>query len=357
MLAIELAAYLDRVRPRRILEVGSGYSTTILAAYAAHHDAEVVTLEHEAKYWWLTARALRRLGIDRPVDLRLAPLRKHRFGEHGPYWWYGVHLQGEFDFVLIDGPPMVLGRRGTFFALQGHLRSGWQVWIDDAFRKHERDCLKVWEKEFSGLFRESQANIDGKGVFVLNDAGVAHDHGGQRPAPGQLGIWVFGNGDPNWWWYAQRYLGTQILDSSYVVVVDRGDPPGRPVPKAAERFINALLPADGMLPPRIPEMFGSQAQPRVRRVLYLDDRWFPSTLDAGWLSRGLDIFEDQPDVEQVDLRHLIDVGVAGTGALRPFTASFNGEPSLLRADRLVTASLWTVQLSPGVFRRRDRRAA
>jgi hypothetical protein len=356
MLAIELAAYLDRARPQRILEVGSGYSTAILAAYAAHYDADVVTLEHDETYFRTTRRALRALGVDRWLDLQLAPLRLHRFGDHGRYCWYGAQLEGDFDFVFIDGPPKVVGRRGAFFALQGHLRPGWRVWVDDGSRRHERQCVRLWEEEFSGFFHESRRDIDGKSVFDLCDANGAHGQVEGGSAPGQLAIGVLGNGDPRWWGQAERSLDSQLLDSSYVVVVDRGEP-GRLLPRTAHRFVNAHLLANGRLRERTLGMFRSLAtQPGVRYVLYLDDQWSPSTLDTSWLRRGLDILEDQPDVEQVSLRHLVDLDIAVNGGQRPFTGSFTHEPCLLRADRLGTAlqpaPLWTVQLSPGVFRRR-----
>jgi hypothetical protein len=358
MLAIELAAYLDRVRPRRILEVGSGYSTIILGAYAAYQDAEVVTLEHDPKYLRTTRRALRRFGVDRRLDLRFAPLRNHWFGDHGPYCWYDVALKGDFDFVFIDGPPKVLGRRGAFFALQGHLQPGWRIWVDDGFRKHEQHSVRLWEKSFAGEFVESCWDIDGKGVFVLSDAIGAQRWAGDGVTPNRLGIGILGNGDPSWWEQAEQVVGEQLLRSSYVVVVDSGRPPGRVLPAAAAGFVNTSLPAIGSLPGRMVRMFRSlAAQAGVRHVLCLDDRWSPSTLDTSWLRRGLDILEAHPDVEQVSLRHLVDVGVADGGGQRPFPGSFTGEPCLLRVDRLGTAlqpaPLWTVQLSPGVFRRRD----
>jgi hypothetical protein len=361
MLAIELAAYLDRVRPPRILEAGSGYSTAILAAYAAHHDAEVVTLEHDFRYLRATRVGLRTLGLDRHVDLRLAPLRPHWFEGRGPYQWYDSPIEGDFDFVFIDGPPKVLGRRGAFFALQGHLRAGWQVWMDDAYRQHEHHSVKVWEEEFSGVFLRSRRNIDGKSVFVLRDTNGVHDHTGNETTSHRLGIGILGGRDPNWWDHLERELGGCLLSSSHVVVADRGEPLRRRLPRAATKFVDDRLPASGWLPQRRLEMFASMAtQPGVRHVLYLDDRWSQSTLDAGWLTRALQILDGQPDVEQVSLRHLVEVGVAGNVGQQPVTTSFTGEPSLLRADRLgialqlEAAPLWTVQLSPGVFRRSDR---
>jgi Methyltransferase domain len=375
MLAIELAAYLDRARPRRILEVGSGYSTAILAAYAAHYDADVVTLEHDETYFRRTRRALRLLGVDRPLDLRLAPLCQHWFGSRGPYRWYDVALDGEFDFVFIDGPPKVLGRRGVFFALQDHLRPGWQVWVDDGDRKHERVSVELWEKSFSGNLLESYWDIGGKGVFVLRDALGDHDQMGDSDRPDRLGIAVLGGGDPDWWEQAARSFGERVLRRSHVVVSIE-EPPGQALPDAAASFVNAQVPADRGQQERMLAMFRSlAAQPGVRYVLHLDDRWSLSTLDTTWLRRALGILDDQPDVEQVALRHLIDVGVEDGGGQRPFPGSFTREPSLLRADRLGTAlqadrvirprslwrvgtrlgpaPLWTVQLVPGAFRLSD----
>jgi Methyltransferase domain len=384
MLAIELAAYLDRVRPRRILEAGSGYSTAILAAYAAQSGAEVVTLEHDRTYYRKTMQGLHRLGLDRRVNLKLAPLRPHWFEGCGPYQWYDCPLEGDFDFVFIDGPPKGQGREGrraVFFALQRHLRPGWEVWIDDGSRRCERESVKVWAGEFSGVFlRSHRRDIGRNGVFVLRDTNGVHDPAGNGAIPRRLGIGILGSGDRGWWDRMERDLGGQLLASSHVVVADRGEP-GRSLPRSATKFINQLLPANGTLPSRRLKMFDLLArQPGVGHVLYLDDRWSQSTLDAGWLARALQILEEKLDVEveQVSLRHLVDVGVAGNAGQRPFTASFTSEPCLLRADRLgialqserarsrsrtsssrsgaelEPAPLWTVQLSPGVFRRNHR---
>lgn len=373
----QLAAYLDRVRPRRILEAGSGYSTAILAAYAAQSGGEVVTLEHDRTYYRKDHAGTSSAG--------LGPARGPQAGTPPPPLVRGpravpvvrLPARRDFDFVFIDGPPKDFGRRAAFFALQRHLRPGWQVWIDDGSRQHEHHSVKVWEEELSEVFlRSRRRDVGGKGVFVLRDTNGVHDHAGNGATPRRLGIGILGSGDRRWRENTERDLGSQLLTSNHVVVVDRGEP-GRSLPRTAARFVDELLPADGRLPPRL-TMFGSLArQPGVRHVLYLDDRWSQSTLDAGWLARALQILEGQPDVEQVSLRHLIDIGGTGNAGQQPFTASFTGEPSLLRADRLgmalqsewarcrsgasssrpgaglEPAPLWTVQLTPSAFRRND----
>jgi hypothetical protein len=353
ILAIELAAYLERVRPRRILEVGSGFSTAILAAYALEHGAEVVTLEHKSKYHALTANGLANLGLEGPVDLRLAELRPLQFGRHELYQWYDVSLDGEFDFVFVDGPPKVMGRRGVYFAVRDHLRPRWRMWLDDGLRNHERKCIRQWEEYFPGEFVRTRMDIDGKGVFILRDAKDERDRGKDRAISGHLGIGIMGNGGSGWWRRAKRNLGDELLDSSYVVVMARDTTPAGGLPD----FVDQHLPADGQ---GIRPMFEILArQSGVRYVLYLDDQWSPATLDESWLGRALDILEGNPEVDQVSLQHGIDVIGRATGQI--FPQPFALEPSLLRVDRLELAlqsggrkpapPLRTEQLFPGVFRR------
>ncbi len=363
ILAIELAAYLDRVRPKRILEVGSGLSTAVLAAYAVTHGAKVISLEHACKYYVRTARGLAKLRLSGSVDLRLASLRRQQFGRCGSYRWYDVPLEDSFDFVFVDGPPRVMGRWGVFFAVKDHLQPGWRMWMDDGLRNHEQACIRLWERHVPGCFFHEHLNIDGKGVFILRDAGDEQSRGAERKIPGRLGIGVLGNGDSGWWRRAKRNVGDQLLDSSYVVVTARDQMPAPRAPRLP-KLVDKHLPADGRSPQQgIWRMFEELSrQPDVDYVLYLDDRWFPATLDERWLARALDILQTRPDVEQVSLQHQIDVtaGANGQGFLKPFT----GAPSLLRADRLGTPRplrtvhpphteeppLHTVQLLPGVFR-------
>lgn len=376
VLAIELIGHLERSRPRRILEVGSGFSTAILAAYAAEYGAEVVTLEHMPEYHDITAKALMRLSLDGSVDLRLAPLRTQYFGGNGPYRWYDASLEGRFDFVFVDGPPKIEGRQGVFFAVEGHLENGWQMWLDDGLRKHERRCRKLWERHFQDRFSWSRLDLgsDDKGVFILSDAAAEKEREEQQAILEQVAIGVLGGGDSDWWSRARSNVGDQLLASSYVVVAARDGKPVASLPK----FVDNPLPADGRpSQQRIRRLLKELAgHPGVRYVLYLDDRWSPCTLDERWLLRALDILERDPQVAQVSLRHQIDV--TGDETEGGCSGSFTFPPSLLRAERTrrmlpsrgaevcqrvlakcrragPAPQLRTVQLWPGVFRFNDHR--
>jgi hypothetical protein len=372
MLAIELIGHLERKAPRRILEVGSGFSTAILAAYAAAHGAEVVTLEHEPEYHRLTSSGLTDLGLDGFVDLRLARLTEQHFGGNGPYRWYEASLQGDFDFVFVDGPPKAMGRQGVFFAVEGHLRPGWLMLLDDGLRRHEQRCLKLWEQHFPDRFACARLDFGAgnKGAFILTDA----THQRRRPKAKALsrhfGASILSD-DPDWWHRARSNVGEALMRSVHVVVGARNEEPVAPLPK----YVDGRLSAEGPTSRRSLRKMLEElaARPEVRYVLYLDDRWSPCTLDDTWLSRALDILQERPEVEQVSLLHQIEV--TQSGGRRPFAFA----PCLLSAERtrkmlpsrgaevrqrLLAASseaepatlpLRTVGLWPGVFRRTGKR--
>ena len=370
-LAVELTRYLERRRPARILEVGSGLSTVVLGAYAVRHGASVTTLEHAWKYYRRTQQALAYFGIDKRVKLKLAPLRSKRFessGRRAP--WYDTQLDGKFDFVFVDGPPMAKGRNAVLFAIAGHLAEGWELWLDDAYRHHERSCLRRWQRELpKGFFRFHRRDVDGKGLLVLSDAsrGDVTAQPPRRPQLGRsLGIALTVNGDPTWPRRVERCLGRDLLSDSLVVAMGRAD--GTTAPPAS--FVDHWATRDS-------EAFDLLAA-RTEYVLCLDDHWSYRTLDDTWLSRALDIFEQRSEIELVCLQHRIDTDwnrvpdEAERGFVELGHTRFPPEPGLFRATamrKLVPTGPRrerrppfrkrppdppagvAVQLFPGVFRR------
>jgi hypothetical protein len=178
-----LVKRLDELRPKRILEVGSGVSTLVLASYATHSGAEVVTLEHMRTWHDRTKVALARYKLSDHVDLRYAPLKRQRFRHR--LWrfeapWYDVELPNpRFDFAFVDGPPMYEGREAVLPAVIRNLAPGWELWMDDGQRDHERRCVDLW-KEQRYRFDDEMWELD-KGVLVLRDpdAGSAKRTSGQ----------------------------------------------------------------------------------------------------------------------------------------------------------------------------------
>jgi glycosyltransferase involved in cell wall biosynthesis len=379
--AVELAERLERREPKRILELGSGVSTAVLAQYAARHSAQVVSLEHEALYATRTSRLLLGLGLAAAVDLRRAPLRDLDCPDGRKRPSYSASLHGEFDFVLADGPPGARGRGGTLFAVEPLLAGDWELWLDDAHRAHERECLELWREHLS--LDVTLHDLDGKGLAVLGPPGRTRDPA--ERAPRGLGIGVLTGGRPD---LLRRTLDSlaatapRVLRDAYVRVHVNGHDPDSEAYVRGLDFVDHVTVSRRRLPvgPATSKLMSeTAAAPGVRFVLHLEDDWSVCTLASGWLRGGLDVLRSEPDIGQVRLRHRSDrvlgrhmitqkpIAWKPDGAvLRSPSAHFTFNPSLIRAEDVarlfpcdseraaqeafVRAGLGSAQLSPGVFR-------
>ena len=79
--------------------------------------------------------------------------------------WYDVAPVGCFDFILVDGPPLRTGRGAALFALESLLAADGEVWLHDARRAHERECLELWRACLP--FRCEVRDLDDRGVAFL----------------------------------------------------------------------------------------------------------------------------------------------------------------------------------------------
>ncbi len=148
-----LASLVTHLKPRHILELGSGTSTQVLAraSLQLHTACCISSVEHDPDFHQSTIRGLadqRQAGCQ--IALQFAPLvlreyggkllpvyrlRPQRFASPGPA-----------DLVLIDGPPAALGgREGTLYQVLDFARSGTIVVLDDANREDERAVLSRWQ--------------------------------------------------------------------------------------------------------------------------------------------------------------------------------------------------------------------
>jgi glycosyltransferase involved in cell wall biosynthesis/predicted O-methyltransferase YrrM len=382
--AAELAARLAQRRPARILEVGSGASTVLLAAHAAATGAQVVTLEHDPRFAAKTTDLLRRAGLGRHVRLVTTPLEPLACADGRTHPWYATTLTGPIDFVLIDGPPGRFGREAALFAIAGELAADWEAWLDDGYRDGERGCVDLWRRH---LGIEARLEPVGRGLWVLRPTGVAPDP--PAPPPQGLAVALLTGASPD------LLRGTvasieradpRLLPDAPVVALHNGTdrdteealdaypwidvrlrPPGRPLPVGE---------AVSLLMAEAAKLDGADV------VLALQDGWQAATSDAGWLERATGILRSHPDLGQVRLRH------AGEQVLshhmvtrRPIqwrerggwwyspSAHFTFNPNLVRVRdlrrifpagseraaqrRFHQHGLATAQLLPGVFHRAD----
>lgn len=146
------------LRLTTILECGSGTSTVWLGrALKKAGSGRLWSLEHDDGYRAKVARLTYDSRIRRQVSLPPARLRYYDLAA-GPHQWYDIsHLpEGNFDLVIVDGPPGRTTRFSRYPALpllKDRVAPGGLIAMDDVDRKNERIILRNWIQEFPGLKR------------------------------------------------------------------------------------------------------------------------------------------------------------------------------------------------------------
>lgn len=149
------------VRERcRILEMGSGVSTLLLAAVLREQGkGRVIAVEHHPAWAAMMSRLLVAKGLAQYASVLVAELEPTSLSMDGSPW-YSVDVLGplrdqEHDLLLVDGPPAGEGRsmsRGPalpFF--ESALTPDALVVLDDIDRSGELAVLERWEA--SGTWR------------------------------------------------------------------------------------------------------------------------------------------------------------------------------------------------------------
>lgn len=133
---------LNKHKPKKILDLGSGYSTVLFGLWAKENGAEVISLEQSQLFLGKTRKLLAEYDLDTKVNY--APLVDT---EHGIF--YNYDLPDNIDFVLIDGPAWSNnGRKAAFYEVYPHLSKDYVVWVDDAYRDLNRQARLQWQKDF-----------------------------------------------------------------------------------------------------------------------------------------------------------------------------------------------------------------
>jgi predicted O-methyltransferase YrrM len=138
-----LETLADLLTPRLIVEFGSGASTALFASWASLHDARLISVEHDRRWFEETWRQLSP-AQQAVTELRHAALRLSRGGLR-TFLSYGGLAElgdaiGRADLVLIDGPHMS-GREPVIHTVLSHCRPGAVVVIDDFAHYAVREML------------------------------------------------------------------------------------------------------------------------------------------------------------------------------------------------------------------------
>lgn len=152
-----LASLVQDLRPRLVVELGSGTSTVWLAYALEAFDApgRVVSIDHEARFCDRTRDALGAHRLDHLAEVRQAPLIDLEID--GKSWrWYDQARLADLagcDLLVVDGPPgdlATLARYPALPLLHDILSPYARVVVDDYQRPEEREMVARWLENLTG---------------------------------------------------------------------------------------------------------------------------------------------------------------------------------------------------------------
>lgn len=150
-----LLAEVKRHSPATVVELGSGWSTVLLAAALSDVEgAHVISIDEDAGWLERTREVLEERGLGRVCRLLHGPVRPATLTEQR-FDWYDIELPltpRPIDLLFVDGPanPPAGGGRRRYPALpvlDQFLAPDAVVIVDDANRDGERQMVDRWSTE------------------------------------------------------------------------------------------------------------------------------------------------------------------------------------------------------------------
>jgi len=182
---------------RRVVELGSGVSTVLLARLLTDRCAldgfRMAVVEHDHAWARWVSDQLDRERIGHDVVVIHAPLLDHSLAERGLQWYdeaavvagLDTALRGDLiDLLLVDGPPAYVAGHGlarypAVPVLRERLAPGATVILDDVERPGEQEILRRWERE-TGLEFHRRAEDAGVAVARISGEPPAHTRPGHK---------------------------------------------------------------------------------------------------------------------------------------------------------------------------------
>lgn len=172
--ARQLLFVLEELKPRVILELGSGTSTIIVARalQTLGYPPEMhIAVDHDARYLRKTMALARMNGVEQFVRFEHCPLAP--ISGYALPWYSSIPEtigRAQIDLVIVDGPPAYepgkeKSREPALAVIRPFLSDRAVVVLDDANREAEDGILERWLREYPEF---SLTRVrEGKGVAVL----------------------------------------------------------------------------------------------------------------------------------------------------------------------------------------------
>jgi len=149
-----LIAEILKKKPRRVLELGSGVST-LLIAYCLEKTGhgKVVSFDHDLNYCEKSRDRVREHQLGNIAEVVHAPLKAVQLSQGNWDWYDTTHTDPDFkiDLLVIDGPPgqiQDISRYPALPLLHEYFSDDIVILLDDAGRADEQTIIDMWTREF-----------------------------------------------------------------------------------------------------------------------------------------------------------------------------------------------------------------
>lgn len=157
--AAVLARQVALLRPKVVVELGSGVSTVLVGKVLQGQGyGHIYSLDHDAAWAEETRKQVRAAGLEDQAEVLDAPLiRLEMDGQN--FLWYEIPAKvndlAQIDLLIVDGPPQAIDPNGLprYPALPKflpQLSANAEIFIDDARRPGEREMVRRWLERFPG---------------------------------------------------------------------------------------------------------------------------------------------------------------------------------------------------------------
>lgn len=169
-----LISLLDEHQPKRIVELGCGVSTLLVAAWLKENGGgQCVSFDHSEQWANRSKLEARRVGLQDFMDIRVAPLCPQEIQGRSISWYdasiikEGKEKMGKIDLLLIDGPPSAtpMARMPAVPVFYETLSESALVVLDDGNRPGEREAVNHWLRVYPDLVAELVSSATG--LWVL----------------------------------------------------------------------------------------------------------------------------------------------------------------------------------------------
>ena len=168
-----LAAFIRALGAKRILELGSGFSTLVMAReIAAAEDNYLLSID-DSPFRSASAReAFDSSGCQSKVEFRVAPLRPKFYGPRLLLSYSLpkglIEAMGPFDLVLIDASHHDCGRESGFYDVFPAVAPGGYIVMDDSAREGMgKDSTRSWDAAYGEAIQPVLLEGIGNGLEVI----------------------------------------------------------------------------------------------------------------------------------------------------------------------------------------------